>query len=108
MTNREKLIALLSEVQYLGGLEEKVADHLIANGVVISKNETTTQRWIPVTERLPKPFISVLVYMPGERPLPTVHEGYVASDGNWYAHYFVRDTEEVTHWMPLPSTEGIE
>ena len=32
---REKLIELLSEVQYLGGLEEKIADHLIANGVTI-------------------------------------------------------------------------
>lgn len=32
---REKLIELIREVQYLGGLEEKVADHLIANGVMI-------------------------------------------------------------------------
>ena len=32
---REKLINLLREVQYLGGLEEKIADHLIANGVTI-------------------------------------------------------------------------
>ena len=39
---REKLIELLSHVQYLGGLEEKIADHLLANGVVISKMETTT------------------------------------------------------------------
>ena len=32
---REKLIDLLSDVQYLGGLEEKLADHLIANGVTL-------------------------------------------------------------------------
>ena len=32
---REKLIELLCDVQYLGGLEEKIADHLIANGVTI-------------------------------------------------------------------------
>ena len=31
---RENLIELVSQVQYLGGLEEKVADHLIANDVV--------------------------------------------------------------------------
>ena len=31
---REKLIELLSEVQYLGGLEEKIADRLIANDVI--------------------------------------------------------------------------
>lgn len=35
MTDREKLIELLREVQYLGGLEEKIADHLIANGIIV-------------------------------------------------------------------------
>ena len=35
MGMREKLIELLRYVQYLGGLEEKIADHLIANGVTI-------------------------------------------------------------------------
>lgn len=35
MGMREKLIELLREVQYLGGLEEKIADHLITNGVTI-------------------------------------------------------------------------
>ena len=35
---REKLIELLSQVQYLGGLEEKIADHLIANGVTVQKH----------------------------------------------------------------------
>lgn len=34
--SREKLIELLREAQYLGGLEEKIADHLIANGVTLS------------------------------------------------------------------------
>ena len=42
---REKLVELLREVQYLGGLEEKIANHLIANGVTI-------HRWIPVEDRL--------------------------------------------------------
>lgn len=40
---REKLVELLREVQYLGGLEEKLADHMIGNGV-------TVQEWIPVSE----------------------------------------------------------
>ena len=37
MTDREKLIELLRDVQYLGGLEEKIADHLLANGVTFEK-----------------------------------------------------------------------
>ena len=35
MDVREKLVELLRDVQYLGGLEEKIADHLIANGVTV-------------------------------------------------------------------------
>ena len=34
---REKLVELLREVQYLGGLEEKIADHLMANGVTVQE-----------------------------------------------------------------------
>ena len=59
-------------------------------------------QWISVTERLPKEFVSVLVYMPEERPLPTVHEGFLAREGVWYANHFDRDPMEITHWMPLP------
>ena len=35
---RGKLVDLLREVQYLGGLEEKIADHLIANGVTVQNH----------------------------------------------------------------------
>jgi hypothetical protein len=59
-------------------------------------------QWISVEERLPTPFVSVLVYMPGERPLPTVHEGFLAREGMWYANHFDREPLEITHWMPLP------
>lgn len=59
-------------------------------------------RWISVVERLPEPFVSVLVYMPEERPLPTVHEGFLAREGMWYANHFDREPMEITHWTPLP------
>ncbi|MBO5715550.1 MAG: hypothetical protein J6S23_04050 [Clostridia bacterium] len=32
---KKRLMELISEVQYLGGLEEKVADILLANGVLV-------------------------------------------------------------------------
>ena len=38
MDVREKLVELLRDVQYLGGLEEKIADYLIANGVTVQKH----------------------------------------------------------------------
>jgi len=59
-------------------------------------------QWISVEERLPEPFVSVLVYMPEERPLPTVHEGFLARESMWYANHFDREPMEITHWMPLP------
>ena len=69
--------------------EEYIADHLIANGVTI-------QRWIPVTERLPKP---------EENPVLAVHCGIVNPAwyhrGEWeFPSLFT--TKHVTHWMPLP------
>ena len=42
---REKLIELLRDVQYLGGLEEKVADHLIENGVAIPVRCKKCKSW---------------------------------------------------------------
>lgn len=60
-------------------------------------------RWIPVTERLPQNYISVLVYLPGERPLPTVHEAYIGGDGEWHSSVvYGVENEGVTHWMPMP------
>ena len=35
MTDKDRLIEVISKVQYLGGLEEKVADYLLANGVIV-------------------------------------------------------------------------
>ena len=37
--------------------------------------------WINVNRITPKPFVSVLCRMPGEKPFPTVHEGYISDDG---------------------------
>lgn len=36
---REKLIELIGQVQYLGGLELALVDHLIAHGVTIQDRE---------------------------------------------------------------------
>ena len=66
--------------------------------------EQAERRWIPVTERLPKPFESVLAYIPSEAPLPTVHESYIADHDEWVCILTVERYKpgEVTHWMPLP------
>lgn len=65
-------------------------------------------RWIPVEEALPQPFISVLGYMPGEAPLPTVHECYYEDRSRAWYSMWCYGTKKVTHWMPMPEKETVE
>ena len=94
MDVREKLVELLRDVQYLGGLEEKIADHLIANGV-------TVQEWISVDERLPEEKVNCIVHY---------KHAYCDNDDYWAIGVSFFDGNKfqiglaykVTHWMPLP------
>ena len=115
---RKKLVELIGSVQYLGGLEEKLADHLIANGITFESDINVGSKWIPVTERLPEKdgkflthrlicggvsTMSVLGFAHNGRK---VHEYDLRKKKNvWYDYesevgYFAITT--VTHWMPLP------
>ena len=107
MDVREKLVELLSNIYFLmidgpdtigeytipHKFKEKIADYLISNGV-------TVQEWISVNDRLPNPFESVLVFRDGK-----ISIDYNEGNG-WFAYDF--NGKRVTHWMPLPSTEGLE
>lgn len=60
--------------------------------------------WHKSADELPNPFVSVLVYVPDEAPLPTVHEGYVDNDGGWHLVYCgYQTTVDVTYWMNMPN-----
>ena len=107
MDVREKLVELLGNIYFLmidgpdtigeytipHKFKEKIADHLISNGV-------TVQEWISVNDRLPNPFESVLVFRDGK-----ISIDYNEGNG-WFAYDF--NGKRVTHWMPLPSKEGLE
>ena len=91
---REKLIELMTEFygadpMYYGVEAHSLADHLIANGVTI-------QEWIPVTERLPEPFVDVIAFFGWN----AIDVDCVDNKGRWYSSYM--DREDPTHWMPLP------
>ena len=70
---------------------------------VAALREQEERRWIPVEERLPQNYISVLVYTPTAEPLPMVHEAYIGDDGEWHSSVvYGVNNEDVTHWMPMP------
>jgi hypothetical protein len=98
MDVRGKLAELLCEVQYLGGLEEKIADHLIANGVTVQGDKDTNvpSKWISVKDRLPEPFVDVIAFFGGQE----MNVDCVDNNGRWYSSYMDRD--DPTHWMPMP------
>ena len=131
MDVREKLVelifdSLLRHIDKSCKLAENIADDLISSGVTVKENMEisdelfkqlknapitickeepsieTVQEWISVEDRLQEPFVSVLVHMPGEEPLPTVHEGFISNDGIWQSTMFRREPGEVTHWQPMP------
>ena len=95
MDVRGKLVELLAPTSL--NFEEAVylADYLVKNGV-------TVQEWVSVKDRLPEPFVPVLVQMPGEEPFPTVREGFISNDGILQSAMFRREHGEVTHWQPMP------
>ena len=96
---REKLIELLREVQYLGGLEEKIADHLIANGVTLD-NQVSSSKWIPVSERLPEAHRLVLCRWTRGVGASYGFARYNHDINVWYVSN--EGMPNVTHWMPLP------
>ena len=74
-----------------------IADHLIAHGVTFADvPETNVGKWIPVSERLPKPHEDVLVY---DNTAKEVTCACLSFLGEWFN---VPMKNEVTHWMPLP------
>ena len=58
-----------------------------------------SQRWIPVSERLPESETVVIVY---DRRTGKVYEGYLSSEvGDWCENtWWLRRLGDVTHWMP--------
>ena len=108
MDVREKLVELLGNI-YLPMMDgpntvgeytipckfkEKIADYLIANGVMV-------QSWIPVTERFPEEKVNYIIHY---------KHAYCDTDDYWAIGFCYYDGEKfnlnpaykVTHWMPIP------
>ena len=129
MDVRKKLVELICRahhnascvIGYEGSDEEALEEevrYLIANGV-------TVQEWISVKDRLPEEdgtYLTALNHHFGAHQGVSIRK--FAKDGEtvdeyelegqkyvWYfydSEYGYVPTDSVTHWMPLPSTEGLE
>ena len=96
---------------HIGELTEKVA-----------QLEAAQQKWISVEDRLPEPNTTVLLIAHGwESQLVYIGKlekvesekswltGLVSKASEWTVYGFSYLKEPiVTHWMPIPSTEGLE
>ena len=106
---RERLMDLLTEATRKWGcqigLYGCMADRMIANGVTFETDTNVGSKWIPVTERKPEEFVSVLIYAPGLAPMPTVMEAYWAR-ACWVTRVMILQEHEVTHWMEMPEPPG--
>lgn len=134
MDVREKLVELIGSTEYgndslVGnnfqkGFIEKIATHLIANGVTVQENVEISdellkqlknapitickeepsiemvQEWISVDEKLPQNFISVLGYMTDAGEFPPVRECYTV--GNVFFFPALGDIHPVSHWREMP------
>ena len=105
----ETAVETLSEIEYYGGFRGRAkaaqALHDACILAVSALREQEKRRWIPVEERLPQNYISVLVYTPTAEPLPMVHEAYIGDDGEWHSSVFYGiENEDVTRWMTMPKT----
>ena len=92
MTDREKLIELIGQVQYLGGLELALADHLIANGVTFATDNNVGDKWISVKDRLPNRNDVIIAFYPTMR----------GTSGEMQIHKAWAMSDTCAHWMPLP------
>ena len=132
---REKLIDLLkktpitdinghiglAEVCFMPHVFEKMARHLIANGVtILTETKCNTinvklpkeivvhpygGKWIPVSERLPEHFGTFLVAIDevhGENRVSVDSADFDPYEKSWKTFNYFCAGFKITHWMPLP------
>ena len=102
MNVKEKLVELIESARYWGsGTSEEIADHLIDNGV-------TAQEWISVMDRSPEAggyVVCIAKRNPFSRFMPMVAR--IEKNG-WVNPITEQYISDVTNWMPIPSTVGLE
>lgn len=90
-------------------LEKKVVSQCISSDYCRGWNDAVDAmpRWISVEERLPEKGVFVVVYYGNF--IGNLMDVYMWDGECWRSSTgYLEDAENITHWMPLPSTEGIK
>lgn len=95
----EKIVELETELREEMHRHDRLQDFEVAEAEELRKAREG-YRWIPVTERLPENFISVLGHMPDAAPFPTVRECYTIDKVFFFPA--LNAVHPVTHWRPMP------
>lgn len=66
---------------------------------VVSRNEQGSDRWIPVSERMPEDRISVILW---DAEIGEVTSGHYSHKTQTFYHCGDAIENEITHWMPPP------
>ena len=65
-------------------------------------DEMDGRAWIPVSERLPPPYIRVLAFVSCQAHEHAHAIGFIGSLRMWSLDELHEPSAEITHWMPLP------
>lgn len=96
----EKLVELQLQADIADNVSENTTQHREFTADFMMANGATVQEWIPVSERLPQNFVSVLGYMTDAGEFPPVRECYTV--GNAFFFPALGDVHPVSHWCELP------
>ena len=90
-------------------LDKKTVSQCISSDYCRGWNDAVDEmpRWISVEERLPEKGVFVVVYYGNF--IGNLMDVYMWDGECWRSSTgYLEDAENITHWMPLPSTEGIK
>lgn len=82
---------------------QAIVDKLLEGFINLINAQPKEECWINPKEQPPNHFESVLIHVPGDHPLPTVHEGYLTPAEIFMSVYGEAYTmDEVPFWKPMP------
>lgn len=82
---------------------QEFADKMKQGFINLINAQPKQNEWKYTRDELPGMFVSVLMYVLGDHPLPTVHEGYLTGEDIWISLYGEAYTmDEVPRWKPMP------